>query len=133
MIVFTVSVARGSTELRREFREEFVSFGCSCEDIIRKLGAPSKVFYKDEDKMVIHNPSPQKLHFSSHSDFFFNYFTLGMDVLFDAVSHTAKKFVLHTNCPGHYDFEIYNRCNFLIKMKAPLSGKFRYVAKRKLG
>jgi hypothetical protein len=107
MIVFTVSVARGSTELRREFREEFVSFGCSCEvsivhlatidggwlslfkqtighvttgsqllikpmpiinstvivccstfhcvsfeqDIIRKLGAPSKVFYKDEDKV----------------------------------------------------------------------------------
>ncbi|KRX20776.1 Uncharacterized protein T07_3943 [Trichinella nelsoni] len=38
------------------------------------------------------------------------------DILFDATSHRVKKFVLHTNYPGHYDFGIYNRCNFNIKL-----------------
>ena len=28
------------------------------------------------------------------------------DILFDAVSHRAKKFVLHTNFPGHYNFNM---------------------------
>ncbi|XP_062514586.1 phagosome assembly factor 1-like isoform X2 [Corticium candelabrum] len=116
-----VAVARGSSELSQEFREEFVPFGSSCEDVIRMLGTPCKVFSKDEDKMVIHDPSPHKLQHSYYSDYFFNYFTLGVDVLFDAESHTAKKFVLHTNVPGHYDFEIYHRCNFIIKLKAPLN------------
>ena len=27
-----------------------------------------------------------------------------------------KKFILHTNYPGHYDFSIYNRCEFRIQI-----------------
>ena len=54
----------------------------------------------------IHIPLPL-----SGSDYFFNYFSLGLDILFDA-SHRVKKFVLHTNFPGHYDFNIYHRCEF---------------------
>ncbi|OUC47761.1 hypothetical protein D917_06676 [Trichinella nativa] len=41
---------------------------------------------------------------------------LNKDILFDATSHRVKKFVLHTNYPGHYDFGIYNRCNFNFKL-----------------
>jgi len=33
-------------------------------------------------------------------------FILLQDILFDAVSHRAKKFVLHTNFPGHYNFNM---------------------------
>ena len=29
------------------------------------------------------------------------------DVLFDAATHKVKKFVLHTNLPGHYNFNMY--------------------------
>ena len=29
------------------------------------------------------------------------------DVLFDARTNTAKKFILHTNYPGHYNFNMY--------------------------
>ncbi|CDW51790.1 UPF0183 domain containing protein [Trichuris trichiura] len=39
-----------------------------------------------------------------------------MDVLFDATMNTAKKFILHTNFPGHYDFSIYYRCNFALAL-----------------
>jgi hypothetical protein len=81
-----------------------VKFGATSQDVLSLLGAPSKVFYKAEDKMRIHLKTKHKQTVSEHSDYFFNYFTMGMDVLFDAVTHTVKKFVLHTNYPGHYNF-----------------------------
>lgn len=28
------------------------------------------------------------------------------DILFDSTSHLVKKFVLHTNFPGHYNFNM---------------------------
>ena len=28
------------------------------------------------------------------------------DILFDAYSHQVKKFILHTNFPGHYNFNM---------------------------
>ena len=43
------------------------------------------------------------------SDYFYNYFTLGIDILFDGKTHTVTKLVLHNNYPGHYDFNIYYR------------------------
>ncbi|KAK0429348.1 hypothetical protein QR680_011334 [Steinernema hermaphroditum] len=36
------------------------------------------------------------------------------DILFDCETRRVIKFVLHTNFPGHFDFGIYNRCNFKI-------------------
>jgi hypothetical protein len=38
------------------------------------------------------------------------------DVLFDARSHLVKKLVLHTNYPGHYNFNIYMRCEFKLSL-----------------
>ena len=42
------------------------------------LGAPSKVFYKSEDKMKIHSIDAHKRVHSRNADYFFNYFTLGV-------------------------------------------------------
>ncbi|XP_015423355.1 PREDICTED: UPF0183 protein C16orf70 homolog isoform X2 [Myotis davidii] len=94
--------------------ERSVYFGDSCQDVLSMLGSPHKVFYKSEDKMKIHSPSPHKQVPSKCNDYFFNYFTLGVDILFDANTHKVKKFVLHTNYPGHYNFNIYHRCEFKI-------------------
>ncbi|XP_069496147.1 phagosome assembly factor 1 isoform X2 [Ambystoma mexicanum] len=94
--------------------ERCVYFGDSCQDVLSTLGSPHKVFYKSEDKMKIHSPSPHKQVPSKCNDYFFNYFTLGVDILFDANTHKVKKFVLHTNYPGHYNFNIYHRCDFKI-------------------
>uniref|UniRef100_A0A3Q0SFA4 Phagosome assembly factor 1 n=1 Tax=Amphilophus citrinellus TaxID=61819 RepID=A0A3Q0SFA4_AMPCI len=38
------------------------------------------------------------------------------DILFDSTTHLVKKFVLHTNFPGHYNFNIYHRCDFKIPL-----------------
>jgi len=39
------------------------------------------------------------------------------DILFDARTNAAKKFVLHTNYPGHYNFNSYHRCHFQLPIQ----------------
>uniref|UniRef100_A0A671RX84 UPF0183 protein C16orf70 n=1 Tax=Sinocyclocheilus anshuiensis TaxID=1608454 RepID=A0A671RX84_9TELE len=96
--------------------ERNIYFGDSCQDVLSALGSPHKVFYKSEDKMKIHSPSPHKQVPSKCNDYFFNYYILGVDILFDSTTHLVKKFVLHTNFPGHYNFNIYHRCDFKIPL-----------------
>uniref|UniRef100_H2Y3F6 Uncharacterized protein n=2 Tax=Ciona intestinalis TaxID=7719 RepID=H2Y3F6_CIOIN len=99
-----------STLIRR------VRFGDTVQDVLTEIGSPCQTFYKLEDKMRIHSASPHKLSPTQHSDYFYNYFTLGLDILFDGNSHRVKKFVLHSNHPGHYNFNIYYRCEFKIDL-----------------
>uniref|UniRef100_T1IM16 Uncharacterized protein n=1 Tax=Strigamia maritima TaxID=126957 RepID=T1IM16_STRMM len=113
-IITEVYVPSKLLELKRQTITRTIRFGDSCEDVTGTLGAPSKVFYKAEDKMKIHSPNAHKLVTSQSSDCFFNYFTLGLDILFDAKTHLIKKFILHTNYPGHYNFNMYYRCDFKI-------------------
>ncbi|TGZ68634.1 hypothetical protein CRM22_004161 [Opisthorchis felineus] len=89
-----------------------LSFGVSVQDVLAALGSPSRIFYKTEDKMKIHLPQSYRLEQPRRSDYFFNYFTLGVDILFDARYHQVTKFVLHTNQPGEYSFNAYHRCLF---------------------
>jgi len=51
-------------------------------------------------------------------DYFYNYYGLGIDVLFDGLTHQVKKFVLHTNPLGHVNFTVYVKCQFVLKCGA---------------
>ncbi|KAI7863539.1 hypothetical protein BDF14DRAFT_1843189 [Spinellus fusiger] len=127
----------------------------TAQDILADLGKPSRLFYKEEDKMKIHSTAndstiiersketkgdgsrssgsgnhysssgngngrllaiseeEDKDHFTVHpTDYFFNYFHLGIDILMDGALHVCKKIILHGNIPGHYDFQRYKRCPF---------------------
>ncbi|XP_047001854.1 PHAF1 protein CG7083 [Schistocerca americana] len=99
-------------EPRKQNLSREVMFGDTCQDVASAIGAPSRVFYKSEDKMKIHSPNAHRRISARRSDFFYNYFTLGIDILFDAKTQKVKKFVLHTNFPGHYNFNMYHRCEF---------------------
>ncbi|GFQ06614.1 upf0183 protein at3g51130 [Phtheirospermum japonicum] len=66
------------------------------------------------DQMVIHSASDPRPRTTLCGDYFYNYFTRGLDILFDGQTHKIKKFVLHTNYPGHPDFNSYMKCNFVI-------------------
>ncbi|CAH2986718.1 unnamed protein product [Chilo suppressalis] len=88
-----------------------IRFGDSCQRVARALGAPARLYYKADDKMRIHRPTARRRP-PPASDYFYNYYTLGLDILFDARTHQVKKFVLHTNYPGHYNFNMYHRCEF---------------------
>jgi len=56
---------------------------------------------------IIHHLANQSIATAIGLDYFFNYFDLGIDILFDGVTNVVKKFILHTNFPSHYDFNRY--------------------------
>lgn len=66
-------------------------FGDTCEDVLSALGAPSRVFFKAEDKMRIHSPHAHKRDKIRRSDFFYNYFTLGLVKSFLNVNDLIKQ------------------------------------------
>ncbi|KAK9511260.1 hypothetical protein O3M35_005849 [Rhynocoris fuscipes] len=113
--LYTEGISRWS-EAKRESIKRTISLGDKAQVIATMLGAPNRIFFKSEDKMRIHSPSLDRHTAIRRSDYFFNYFTLGLDILFDAKCHKAKKFILHTNYPGHYNFNIYHRCEFLLNL-----------------
>ncbi|KAF9591669.1 hypothetical protein IFM89_005541, partial [Coptis chinensis] len=84
------------------------------KDVWTDLGRPCGIHQKQVDQMVIHSASDPRPRTTLCGDYFYNYFTRGFDILFDGQTHKIKKFVLHTNFPGHADFNSYLKCNFLI-------------------
>lgn len=85
-----------------------IRFGDSAQDVLSELGPPTHVFKKGDVRAIIASGSRK----GENSDYFYNYFDRGVDILFDASLHVVKKFILHSNAPGHFDFCRYNKCNF---------------------
>jgi hypothetical protein len=105
--LFTVNPSQGIS-----FQSESaIHFGDSAQQVVSILGAPAYVTYKNLDILSIH--SSQKPHLKP-SDYFYNYFNHGMDILFDGVAHTVKKFVLRANLPTNSLFDLYRKCLFEI-------------------
>lgn len=95
-----VSIKKQSTSVERS-----IEFGFTPQDVTSELGKPEDVFFKSELSHSTDN--------SSDTDFYFNYFSYGFDVLFDGRSKLVKKFILHTVVPEHEEFgKNYLPCNF---------------------
>jgi hypothetical protein len=97
---------------------QHMPFGASPQDVWTELGRPCGIHPKQVDQMVIHSASDPRPKTTICGDYFYNYFTRGLDILFDGETHKVKKFVLHTNYPGHADFNSYIKCNFVISAGA---------------
>ncbi|XP_010909522.1 PHAF1 protein At3g51130 isoform X2 [Elaeis guineensis] len=93
---------------------QHIPFGASPQDVWTELGRPCGIHQKQVDQMVIHSASDPRPRTTLCGDYFYNYFSRGLDILFDGQTHKIKKFVLHTNFPGHSDFNSYMKCNFVI-------------------
>ncbi|KAG0239058.1 hypothetical protein BGX31_003076 [Mortierella sp. GBA43] len=115
----------------------------SSQDLMADLGAPGSIYYKEEDKLQIHaaynesqdddgimgtmddigyDRSSRPAQGSQHpKDYFYNYFHFGIDVLFDGSSHRCKKIVMHSNLPGHFDFQSYKRCPYILQQASESS------------
>ncbi|XP_076960128.1 PHAF1 protein At3g51130-like isoform X2 [Bidens hawaiensis] len=103
---------------------QHIPFGASPQDVWTELGRPDGIHQKQVDQMVIHSASDPRPKTTLCGDYFYNYFARGFDILFDGQTHKIKKFVLHTNYPGHADFNSYIKCNFIIHA-AELDGAYR--------
>jgi hypothetical protein len=102
---------------------QHIPFGASPQDVWTELGRPCGIHQKQVDQMVIHSASDPRPRTTLCGDYFYNYFSRGLDILFDGQTHKIKKFVLHTNFPGHADFNSYMKCNFSI-YSADFGGSF---------
>lgn len=81
------------------------------QDIIMNLGPPCERFFKQDSRLLIHDPSKSE---DSETDLFFNYCQLGFDVCFDTLKSNApvKKMIIHGNVPGSLPFQKYKRCRW---------------------
>lgn len=84
-----------------------IKFGDSCQSLISKIGGPDEVYFKSEN-------GHKKIRGECvGTDFYFNYFKYGLDILFSGQTKTIKKVILHTANPEHEDFaKRYSPCNF---------------------
>eukprot|EP00055_Hartaetosiga_balthica_P011883 m.55690 g.55690 ORF g.55690 m.55690 type:complete len:452 (-) comp7764_c0_seq1:174-1529(-) len=101
-----IHVGKGITFTKRKIS---ISFGDSTQDVLTTLGRPGDIFYKSENKMKIFRGTDAS---SPYTDYFFNYPSIGIDILFDGRTQHVKKFLLHNNLPNHMEFGEYARCNF---------------------
>lgn len=132
------------------------------QDAMCDLGQPQRIFYKEDDRMRIHgaatghangrggrdraspngssNDDPLSgSHDADDSAFFYNYFDLGIDLLFStntlrmpsiAEAYDAaatgqarlEKVICHTNVPGDALFQRYNRCPWRVSPQATKDG-----------
>ncbi|XP_020582683.1 UPF0183 protein At3g51130 isoform X1 [Phalaenopsis equestris] len=106
--------AKLGEELWFTIGNQHIPFGASPQDVWTELGRPCGIHQKQVDQMVIHSASDPHPRTTLCGDYFYNYFSRGLDILFDGQTHRIKKFVLHTNYPGHSDFNAYTKCNFVI-------------------
>eukprot|EP01126_Amoeba_proteus_P005966 TRINITY_DN1205_c0_g1_i4.p1 TRINITY_DN1205_c0_g1~~TRINITY_DN1205_c0_g1_i4.p1 ORF type:complete len:243 (-),score=41.63 TRINITY_DN1205_c0_g1_i4:818-1546(-) len=89
-----------------------LSFGNTPQDVLTVLGSPQHISYKKSNPLSIHKGREKQESCEYQYDYFYNYFDLGLDVLFDATEHVIKKFVVHTNFPTHPNFNVYQKCHF---------------------
>jgi hypothetical protein len=81
----------------------------TAQDLSLDLGAPLRIYYKEDDRMGIHS-APESIEVKpSGTEYFYNYFQFGLDFLLSQ-DHIVKKILLHTNIPGSPLFQRYNRC-----------------------
>lgn len=90
-------------------------FGSMPQDVFSDFGPPKQVCVKDVDAVRIHSSGLPVSR--SGPDYYYNYFDLGLDVLFDGQTHSVKKLILHTNPPTHERFSRYSRCFFQIPIE----------------
>ena len=86
-----------------------VLFGATSQDVLRALGCPDSVWYKEDHHVSVDGLLIQR---AGTAGVYFSYRRLGVSLLIDASTHQVKKIVLHTNVPGYFEFCSYSRCYF---------------------
>lgn len=99
-----------------ELQGQLLHFGAMPQDVFSDFGPPEQVCVKEFDAVRIHSarfPTSK----AAGPDYYYNYFHLGVDVLFDGRTHLVKKIILHANPPTHERFSRYSRCFFQLRLE----------------
>ena len=114
-LIFELSFSVDARE--KKFRAS-ISFGDSIQDVMTELGHPDKIYVQEKPKRQL-DKKKNASHLSSQpsGNIYLNYLGLGVDVVIDRDSLSVQNFVLHSNVPRHYDFGVYRRCPFQIRLR----------------
>jgi len=96
-----------------EIDNSFILYGDSPQRVKSLLGKTEAVSVKNTNRNIYRRSDKDDEEFEF--DYFFTYFSLGIDVLFSAETHTVIKFILHTNFPNCPHFKLYSKCQYRIK------------------
>jgi len=104
-----------------------IRLGCNPQDVLSDLGPPDQVTIKDFDHMKVHQARSVAQQISGRQtqvksggqgapnpDYYYNYYSLGIDILFEGASHEISKILLYQNPPTHEQFGRHARCFFQI-------------------
>ena len=98
--------------------ERHILFGDSLQDVLTELGTPEKSYYQEKpSRLLARNDYYQLSDTVPSGDLYLNYKSLGLDVVISGTSHKVIRIVLHSNFPGHYDFNLYRRCPFALDIQ----------------
>lgn len=89
-------------------RRSLIKLGCSPQDVISELGAPSNTYRSDAT-----GEGDSQLQGGCYV---FQYRSLGIDLSFEAAKHRLSGIVAHCNRPDQPDFAEYCKCNFSISV-----------------
>ena len=78
-------------------RSEIVGFDAYAVDVVKVLGPIRSIFYKE------------------NGDYIYNYFSYGLDFVFDMETYLLSKIIMHTNNIHSIFFGEYERCNFSLR------------------
>lgn len=90
--------------------DALLPFGSNVQDVVMRLGSPESTFYPGRDARLTDVTGDK----DQRNVFFYNYFSLGIDVMFDTNSASVVKFIFHCNVPHHKDFNTYAKSNFFV-------------------
>ena len=77
-----------------------ISCSSNSQEILTYLGTPATTHYTKSQ----HKPA----------SYFYNYKSIGLDLMFSCLTHKVSMIVLHNNIPGHADFNEYARAFFTV-------------------
>jgi hypothetical protein len=92
-------------------RQSIIKLMDTPQDVLCELGPPNDQMQKETDKMEIHR-SDKSADVSKPPDYIWNYFSHGIDFVFDGSQHRVIKIILHSNFLGHLEMLRYAKCNF---------------------
>lgn len=84
----------------------------TCQEVLSWLHAPGATCLKHRETFGGSSSNQQQ-----DLDYFYNYFSLGIDLLFDGKRHVVKQAILHANLVPHAQFNVYAKCLFTIKFQ----------------
>jgi hypothetical protein len=112
------------------------------QDAVTLLGPPSEVYTKSDTRLNIHNGHTRHdeidtgplsegnpyyecpLTWCAAADYFYNYFSCGLSLLFSpSKNHTLQKVLLHANLPHSHAFHRFNRIQWTLNVTSASRNK----------